>query len=408
MGREVMEGIVCVSGTHSQNGQPCKTEGSTTTPKIRYTKQSFSRQASYPHSIFCQVTEKISTIPLTKLSPFERLLVTAKGDLQRIISSWCYETVSVEVFYYSLDEDASTETEKRYKRKVGLKCRNRQFCTANSEVVLSNKLLIDSLATNEVGIGQLFRQFNLLPNFELISFERSDSQSDTSDFSRKYSLTAPGIKCIIEEMFDVVEIRRLEQIVIGEVIQQQDLSKNKINTKSNNRLLSVPLDCNSAEFTPFERVLLSAYDNVPRLVSSYLNSPVELVITRSCKLGESSYLRVVELKCVSNNKLFCVATCEFTILDLKLQQQLDNGEFELNDIFRKYRGGSLPMFKLVSASKIKNRIVENDQNQDRDSLLENLKLNALHRSYILSTPFARVHVHELFEPWTTKMVQTEE
>mmetsp|Transcript_4465 Transcript_4465/g.5525 ORF Transcript_4465/g.5525 Transcript_4465/m.5525 type:complete len:379 (+) Transcript_4465:122-1258(+) len=349
--------------------------------------RTLARQASYPGSIFGQTAETITCFPLYELSPFERLLVTAKGDLQRIISSWCDEVVTVQVNYYDLAK--KTQTENYYSRKVELKCRGKRFCIATSEIILSSKELKDALATKEVGIGQLFRRFSLCPQFTLSEVTRDHRHNL---FSRKYCLKSDGIVCNIVEDFDAEQICSLEKIVIGEVLQQLDPKSEK------DELLCVPLRYSSTEFSPFERVLLSAYDNVPRLVSSYLNENVEMTVSHSQRTTSNGFLRIANL--LVSGKPFCVAKCEFTVVDEGLNLLLESGKFSLNDIFTKYKGGRLPKFKLESALKIKK---QNSLPIDSAWLTMPIPKNSLYRKYTLATSFAIAHVQELFEPWIVEI-----
>merc|ERR1712007_322606 len=66
-----------------------------------------------------------------------------------------------------------------------------------STVTLEHKEHIEAIEVKGIGIGQLFRHFNVLPSFTLLGATR---EADGA-FQRTYSLKGRGITCVIVEKF---------------------------------------------------------------------------------------------------------------------------------------------------------------------------------------------------------------
>ena len=193
-------------------------------------------------------------------SPLERILITANGNLQRIVSSFYASPVEVRVVY-------NTEIRKglftRQVRIVLLPSGDGTgrdaaaadgdatpwcFCTATSRITVTSVRMLEALASKRVGIGQLFRHFASLPTFSLFAVARGvqsaaevkaalwsadggggaddivhpaatdgiapggvhgsgrdggdENQGVGSPFWRLYQLSSDGISCLIHEQFD--------------------------------------------------------------------------------------------------------------------------------------------------------------------------------------------------------------
>merc|ERR1712146_23575 len=62
-------------------------------------------------------------------------------------------------------------------QEVELVCFDRVFCVAKSSVKIKDKKILAAIASNLVGIGQLFQFFSILPKFELLKAERKSKWS---------------------------------------------------------------------------------------------------------------------------------------------------------------------------------------------------------------------------------------
>ncbi|KAJ3284855.1 hypothetical protein HDU79_007821 [Rhizoclosmatium sp. JEL0117] len=145
-------------------------------------------------------------------SPLERILLTANGNVQRILSAFYNSPVTVKII-----KNERTVPEKNavgttsssgtilaeFDRHVELICANQVLCTATSTVTLWNPEYLRLVVEEKIGIGQLFRYLNILPNFELLQVGR-----DGDSFWRVYTLSSGNdVKCVLKEVFpaDVFE-----------------------------------------------------------------------------------------------------------------------------------------------------------------------------------------------------------
>ncbi|KAJ3249812.1 hypothetical protein HDU77_007420 [Chytriomyces hyalinus] len=155
----------------------------------------------------------------------ERILLTANGNVQRILSAFYNLPITVKILKnektfptakkntLTLDplpqlpdsEIASPESPTQpqilaeFDRKVEILCNNRVVCTATSTVTLCNAEYLRLIDQEKIGIGQLFRYLNILPDFELIRVGRDESGDN---FWRVYSLSSgDNVHCVLKEVF---------------------------------------------------------------------------------------------------------------------------------------------------------------------------------------------------------------
>ncbi|CAM9384360.1 unnamed protein product [Choristocarpus tenellus] len=100
-----------------------------------------------------------SRVHLSNFDPMERVVLTANGNLQRIMSSFYDATVAVDIV------KCEKIGENVYDREVTLSVSRQSFCTAKSVVVLHSSACVDAVGNGQVGIGQLFRYLDVLPSF---------------------------------------------------------------------------------------------------------------------------------------------------------------------------------------------------------------------------------------------------
>lgn len=150
------------------------------------------------------LTTKNNAELLASFTPMERVALTANGNLQRIMSAFYNSPVRVVVLHNARDEGTSAPSLHIYRRQVELRCFGRVFCVATSNVEISDRQMMAEVASDEVGLGQLFRHHNLLPNFKLLQTgreERSAAAGADGGVWRRYELFASGIRCRIHEQF---------------------------------------------------------------------------------------------------------------------------------------------------------------------------------------------------------------
>ncbi|KAF9564314.1 hypothetical protein EC968_004586 [Mortierella alpina] len=130
---------------------------------------------------------------------FERILLTANGNLQRLISAYFNKTVTVNIVENKevpLAQDEDPAVFARFQREVNLLCNNKVFCNAKSQVMIKDQKVYDLVVRNGVGIGQIFRYLDRLPSFDLHGLGRTENT-----FWREYSLRIPGVDCRLLEVF---------------------------------------------------------------------------------------------------------------------------------------------------------------------------------------------------------------
>ena len=87
----------------------------------------------------------------SRFSGFERILLTAQGTLQRVVSAFCDADVTVEVLSNQLMEKSLTCD--RYSREVSISVGGEEFCVARSTVTLP--LTLTAVTRNGFGEGEL-------------------------------------------------------------------------------------------------------------------------------------------------------------------------------------------------------------------------------------------------------------
>ncbi|KAE9394930.1 hypothetical protein BT96DRAFT_942770 [Gymnopus androsaceus JB14] len=138
-----------------------------------------------------------------KYSGVERIMLTAQGDLQRLLSAFFADVITVEVLYTNnspRNVPASPEKPIIQRRKVLLKCRGVVVCTATSTVTLTSPECERLILDDKFAIGQTFRQMKQVPAFALKDVEVVGFPS-REELRRTYTLTSPGIECEILEVF---------------------------------------------------------------------------------------------------------------------------------------------------------------------------------------------------------------
>ena len=71
------------------------------------------------------------------------------------------------------------------------------FCTADSEVQVHDARCQELVQTGKVGLGQLFRYLDVLPEFELLEAGRTSE----GGCWRRYTLSCRFVTCDIHEVF---------------------------------------------------------------------------------------------------------------------------------------------------------------------------------------------------------------
>ncbi|KAL7569988.1 hypothetical protein ACA910_017037 [Epithemia clementina (nom. ined.)] len=163
-------------------------------------------------------------------NPLDRMVLTANGNLQRLIASYYDAPVSVVVQYCTprppaptgrsttttaaaaaageyhrengqdqdhLNDDNDDDHDhdqqaKQWDRVVRLTVLNQTFCTATSVITVRDPYCVTLVDSGQVGLGQLFRYLNRLPEFSLLQAGRRIAQWSSSSSSSLSSLSNPN------------------------------------------------------------------------------------------------------------------------------------------------------------------------------------------------------------------------
>jgi len=252
---------------------------------------------------------------LGEFEPLERVLLTANGNLQRLVSSYHNTSVSVRVVYSR--EVATGE----FERKVALLCGGTEFAEATSRLHITRADCISAIADGGVAIGQLFRHLNILPTFELTAAGRD---AGGEQIWRDYLLSGEGVVCEIHERIrsdvlgalvspspsapcdsaddagDTNDAGGPAADAAGDVLAPSDGPGGGRVSAKRPRVAPSFGDIMSPHmtgvtlpngFSPLQRLLLTANGNVERIVSSFYYEPLTVLVNLNHKRSPCVYDR---------------------------------------------------------------------------------------------------------------------
>ena len=141
-----------------------------------------------------------------------------------------------------------------------------------------------------------------------------------------------------------------------------------------------------SEFTPLERIALTANGNLQRIISSYYNAAVEVDILRCERTGHSTYDREVTLSVAGT--LFCKAVSRVTLHSAICVEAVEQKSIGIGQLFRHL--DILPRFRLLQAGR-------SDTNSDRASS-DAPYAGGVWRSYELRCKDLSCDISEYFVP----------
>jgi hypothetical protein len=136
-------------------------------------------------------------------NPLDRMILTANGNVQRLVSSYYDTPVTLRILYCTLRDESSNETTTAtdnnpivWDRHVELSLYDGRhvFCRATSEIRVHDP----TYRLTEIGIAQFFRHYNILPHFSL---HAAGALEGGDGFWRRYTLSCPQLTCHIREEF---------------------------------------------------------------------------------------------------------------------------------------------------------------------------------------------------------------
>ena len=123
-----------------------------------------------------------------EFTPAQRVALTANGNLQRVLSAYHNERVTIRVLSHE------RESLGLWRRRVVLELADRPACVARSSVVARTRTAIEE-ASKGGGLGQLFSELGGKQEFSLLEVARAEAT-----FSRVYVLSNAHLVCHIEEV----------------------------------------------------------------------------------------------------------------------------------------------------------------------------------------------------------------
>jgi len=149
--------------------------------------------------------------------PLDRMALTANGNLQRLVASYYDAPVTVVVESCTLrareqpqqsqqsQQQSNNSPPQIWDRVVHLQVFGQTFCTATSVIAVHDALCQQLVQSGAVGLGQLFRYLDLLPEFELHAAGPTGNGNcngnDNGGFWREYTLRCSELTCHIVEDF---------------------------------------------------------------------------------------------------------------------------------------------------------------------------------------------------------------
>ncbi len=126
-----------------------------------------------------------------RFTALERIVLTANGNLQRIMSAYYGAPVVVDIIKCDLIKDMV------YDREVNLVSNGYVFCKAIGVIELYNRECITAIEEKKIGVGQLFRYFDVLPSFKLLDVGKNEDGT----LWRDYTLSCSHFTCRFTETF---------------------------------------------------------------------------------------------------------------------------------------------------------------------------------------------------------------
>ncbi|KAJ1921475.1 hypothetical protein IWQ60_006750 [Tieghemiomyces parasiticus] len=143
---------------------------------------------------------------LIGITPWQRVLLWANGNVQRILSAYHNQPLRIHVLRndqvlerakWHLETHQPDANALLLDREVQLLIGDRSMCRAQSKVAISDASYERLFIEEGVGIGQLFHYSKVVPDFHLV---RIGHHPDGS-FWRLYTLSVPGVHFEIHEHF---------------------------------------------------------------------------------------------------------------------------------------------------------------------------------------------------------------
>ena len=177
--------------------------------------------------IMCRDSASTTGLELPACTPFsgmERLLLTANGNIGRLVSAFYAAPTTTVVTQNAMRASGciASADSSVWDRQVTLLVRGSPFMDAKSTVFITDREWAERVAQDGLELGALFRVMGVLPTFDLRSVGRS-----TACFWRTYTLSCPGMTAEITETFALDTFDRKQgsggDLPVGEPLKLADL-----------------------------------------------------------------------------------------------------------------------------------------------------------------------------------------
>ncbi|EJD07601.1 uncharacterized protein FOMMEDRAFT_115954 [Fomitiporia mediterranea MF3/22] len=207
------------------------------------------------------------------VTPVERIMLSAHGDLQRILSAFFARPVVITPIFVrtspTLDSEAlspSPESPTTQKRQVHLVCAGRTVCIATSFVTITSARCAELFLKDGYAIGQIFRKMGVQPEFELVEAGVEGRVEETTVLDEKPKLVVENEKRRMWRRYTLKVEGFLADIV--EVFPDREMFTRGEEWLAESKLLSVPEDDYFSETTPS----LSPTETLVQLDEAYESS----------------------------------------------------------------------------------------------------------------------------------------
>ncbi|KAI6045108.1 hypothetical protein EDC04DRAFT_199003 [Pisolithus marmoratus] len=147
-------------------------------------------------------SRQLSCMP-RDVTGIERIMITAQGDLQRLLSAFFGRPIFVEPVCVDTSprlHSASPDCAITQSRRVHLVCAGKVVCIATSTVALTSPVAERLLLDEKFPIGQTIRKLGQCPRFSLLNVE-TNTVDTKRELRRTYTLEAAGFFAEILEVF---------------------------------------------------------------------------------------------------------------------------------------------------------------------------------------------------------------
>ncbi|KAI9449460.1 hypothetical protein BJY52DRAFT_250544 [Lactarius psammicola] len=145
------------------------------------------------------------------LTGLERIMLSARGELQRLLSAFFSRTINIKSIYEHTSprtHTASPEEPITQRREVHLLCGDKIVCIATSHVTITTPHCERLFLDEKFAIGQMFRKMQTPPQFALLDCGVK-VEDDKDTLWRRYTLSTEGFVCDIVEVFPDRDVFKL-------------------------------------------------------------------------------------------------------------------------------------------------------------------------------------------------------